>query len=159
MVDETGQQNDLSSNVVEHTSLRTKNFPPTTGESVNLKSSNGKEIGNLNKMNKIKGKRGRRSKKKRKFTPAEESENDNDYFNDEDEEESRYRRRKKKKKKKRHYWDSWSSWSSCSVTCGRGRKIRWRKCIVKNCTTGDLEMGEKTCQLPACNLLSKLFGL
>lgn len=56
---------------------------------------------------------------------------------------------------KRH-WAKWSQWSPCSVTCGKGREIRWRHCLG-NCEGVETEMEEKTCQLPACS--GKLFGL
>ena len=62
-------------------------------------------------------------------------------------------------KKKRRHWDYWTEWSPCSVTCGKGRKIRWRRCIARVCNTGELEMEEKTCQLPACNVLSKFLDI
>lgn len=104
--------------------------------------------------------RKKRSRNRSKKTKKYYSEDDETLLYDEDDiEDAKNRNRKNKKKKKRHYWGLWTEWSPCSVTCGRGRKIRWRKCIVKNCTVGELEMGEKTCQLPACSLLSKLLGL
>ncbi|XP_031827874.2 uncharacterized protein LOC116424943 [Nomia melanderi] len=46
-------------------------------------------------------------------------------------------------------WGKWTDWSSCSVTCGKGRQIRWRYCL-HDCTTAETEMEEKSCQLPAC---------
>lgn len=54
-------------------------------------------------------------------------------------------------------WGHWTDWSSCSVSCGKGRQIRWRHC-VENCTEAETEMEEKTCQLPACGP-GKLFGV
>ncbi|KAF5297849.1 hypothetical protein FQR65_LT19664 [Abscondita terminalis] len=45
-------------------------------------------------------------------------------------------------------WGAWTSWSTCSVSCGKGRKIRWRHCLT-GCDA-DTEMEEKSCQLPAC---------
>ncbi|CAG9856136.1 unnamed protein product [Phyllotreta striolata] len=53
-------------------------------------------------------------------------------------------------------WQEWTAWSSCSVTCGKGRHIRWRHC-KENCSEAETEMEEKSCQLPACP--QKLFGL
>ncbi|XP_057650869.1 adhesion G protein-coupled receptor B3-like [Diorhabda carinulata] len=53
-------------------------------------------------------------------------------------------------------WESWTPWSTCSVTCGKGRNIRWRHCR-KNCRDVETEMEEKACQMPACP--QKLFGL
>ncbi|XP_078043353.1 uncharacterized protein LOC144473394 [Augochlora pura] len=46
-------------------------------------------------------------------------------------------------------WGRWTDWSSCSVTCGKGRQIRWRYCL-HDCTVAETEMEEKACQLPAC---------
>ncbi|XP_033331826.2 uncharacterized protein LOC117223579 isoform X1 [Megalopta genalis] len=46
-------------------------------------------------------------------------------------------------------WGRWTDWSSCSVTCGKGRQIRWRYCL-RDCTVAETEMEEKACQLPAC---------
>ncbi|XP_015127122.1 uncharacterized protein LOC107048467 [Diachasma alloeum] len=60
-----------------------------------------------------------------------------------------HRRNHRKKRKSHRKWDRWSDWSSCSVTCGKGRQIRWRHCI-RDCTTAETEMEEKICQLPAC---------
>ncbi|CAK9797463.1 hypothetical protein ANTQUA_LOCUS1177 [Anthophora quadrimaculata] len=51
--------------------------------------------------------------------------------------------------KSRRKWGKWTDWSSCSVTCGKGRQIRWRYCL-RECTTAETEMEEKACQLPAC---------
>ncbi|XP_068906613.1 adhesion G protein-coupled receptor B2-like isoform X3 [Tenebrio molitor] len=53
-------------------------------------------------------------------------------------------------------WAKWTEWSPCSVSCGKGREIRWRHC-VRSCDGMETEMEEKTCQLPACG--GKLFGL
>lgn len=46
-------------------------------------------------------------------------------------------------------WNRWTDWSSCSVTCGKGRQIRWRHCL-RDCDDAEIEMEEKACQLPAC---------
>ncbi|XP_076248668.1 uncharacterized protein LOC143188345 [Calliopsis andreniformis] len=46
-------------------------------------------------------------------------------------------------------WGRWTDWSSCSVTCGKGRQIRWRYCL-HDCGSAETEMEEKACQLPAC---------
>ncbi|XP_025269734.1 uncharacterized protein LOC112639558 [Camponotus floridanus] len=51
--------------------------------------------------------------------------------------------------KSRRKWGRWMDWSSCSVTCGKGRQIRWRHCL-HDCTDAETEMEEKACQLPAC---------
>ncbi|XP_012279163.1 uncharacterized protein LOC105699042 [Orussus abietinus] len=59
------------------------------------------------------------------------------------------RRRRRGRRKFHRKWDKWTDWSSCSVTCGKGRQIRWRHCI-HDCTVAETEMEEKTCQLPAC---------
>ncbi|KAL0109174.1 hypothetical protein PUN28_014338 [Cardiocondyla obscurior] len=52
-------------------------------------------------------------------------------------------------KKSRSKWGRWMDWSSCSVTCGKGRQIRWRHCLY-DCNDAETEMEEKACQLPAC---------
>ncbi|XP_011639941.1 uncharacterized protein LOC105429001 [Pogonomyrmex barbatus] len=64
--------------------------------------------------------------------------------------ESRTRRRLRRK------WGRWMDWSSCSVTCGKGRQIRWRHCLY-DCDA-ETEMEEKACQLPACPP-SKFLGI
>lgn len=56
-----------------------------------------------------------------------------------------YRTRRRSRRK----WGRWMDWSSCSVTCGKGRQIRWRHCL-RDCHDAETEMEEKTCQLPAC---------
>lgn len=61
-----------------------------------------------------------------------------------------------RKKRTKRVWSEWSPWTPCSVSCGRGRMIRWRHCL-KNCDGIETEMEEKICQLPCCR--SKLFGL
>ena len=64
-------------------------------------------------------------------------------------EEVRERKRVRRKRKSQKKWDRWTDWSGCSVTCGKGRQIRWRQCI-RDCRVAETEMEEKTCQLPAC---------
>ncbi|XP_067211735.1 uncharacterized protein [Linepithema humile] len=53
------------------------------------------------------------------------------------------------RRKPRRKWSRWMDWSSCSVTCGKGRQIRWRHCL-RDCNDAETEMEEKACQLPAC---------
>ncbi|KAI4493299.1 hypothetical protein M0802_009467 [Mischocyttarus mexicanus] len=53
------------------------------------------------------------------------------------------------KRKSRRKWGRWTGWSSCSVTCGKGRQIRWRHCL-RDCSTVETEMEEKACQMTAC---------
>nr|CAH7713611.1 unnamed protein product [Callosobruchus chinensis] len=60
------------------------------------------------------------------------------------------------KSNERQKWDDWSHWSGCSVSCGKGRIIRWRHC-VDSCDGIETEMQERACQLPACP--QKLFGI
>lgn len=64
---------------------------------------------------------------------------------------SRFARRENPipRSKSRRKWGRWMDWSSCSVTCGKGRQIRWRHCL-RDCTDAETEMEEKACQLPAC---------
>lgn len=58
---------------------------------------------------------------------------------------------------RRPRWGEWTPWSACSVSCGKGREIRWRHCI-EECDVAETEMEEKTCQLPACGP-GKIFGI
>nr|CAI5836295.1 unnamed protein product [Callosobruchus analis] len=60
------------------------------------------------------------------------------------------------KSNEKQKWDDWSHWSGCSVSCGKGRIIRWRHCI-DSCDGIETEMQERACQLPACP--QKLFGI
>ncbi|KAG8233837.1 hypothetical protein J437_LFUL006860 [Ladona fulva] len=48
-------------------------------------------------------------------------------------------------------WEEWTSWSQCSVTCGKGRQIRWRHCVLQECIVADSEMEEKMCNLRPCS--------
>ncbi|CAG9763956.1 unnamed protein product [Ceutorhynchus assimilis] len=57
---------------------------------------------------------------------------------------------------KKSQWRKWTDWSPCSVTCGKGRSIRWRHCKAR-CQNLETEMEEVACQLPECP--KKLFGL
>lgn len=47
-------------------------------------------------------------------------------------------------------WGSWTDWSHCSVSCGKGRRIRWRQCVIRDCDA-ETEMQEKACQMPECS--------
>ncbi|XP_017775946.1 PREDICTED: uncharacterized protein LOC108562197 [Nicrophorus vespilloides] len=67
------------------------------------------------------------------------------------------KKNKKDDNNRRQRWGHWTDWSSCSVSCGKGRQIRWRHCI-EHCEESETEMAEKTCQLPACGP-GKLFGV
>ncbi|KAI4479239.1 hypothetical protein M0804_011378 [Polistes exclamans] len=58
-------------------------------------------------------------------------------------------RKNRIKRKSRRKWGRWTGWSSCSVTCGKGRQIRWRHCL-RDCSTVETEMEEKACQMTAC---------
>ncbi|XP_046824750.1 coiled-coil domain-containing protein 175-like [Vespa crabro] len=58
-------------------------------------------------------------------------------------------RKNRIKRKSRRKWGRWTGWSSCSVSCGKGRQIRWRHCL-RDCSTVETEMEEKACQMPAC---------
>ncbi|XP_030761731.1 uncharacterized protein LOC115886629 isoform X2 [Sitophilus oryzae] len=61
-----------------------------------------------------------------------------------------------KKDNKETNWHKWTEWSPCSVTCGKGRLIRWRHCR-SNCKEAETEMEEMSCQLPECP--RSLFGV
>jgi len=62
---------------------------------------------------------------------------------------SRFARGEHRTRRKSRKWGRWLDWSNCSVTCGKGRQIRWRHC-VRDCEEVETEMEEKACQLPAC---------
>ncbi|EDO40692.1 predicted protein, partial [Nematostella vectensis] len=44
----------------------------------------------------------------------------------------------------------WSKFSSCSVTCGRGVKERYRKCNAIECTVDGIETEMVPCFTPPC---------
>lgn len=54
-------------------------------------------------------------------------------------------------------WGCWTDFSACSVSCGKGRKVRYRKCLSssgeilseKECQ--GLSVEEEICEMPACN--------
>jgi semaphorin 5 len=55
-------------------------------------------------------------------------------------------------------WGCWTDYSPCSVSCGTGKRIRYRKCLTSNGeTAGDKECGsgqsvqEETCEMPSCD--------
>ncbi|XP_026670047.1 thrombospondin-1-like [Ceratina calcarata] len=48
-------------------------------------------------------------------------------------------------------WDDWGNWSTCSVTCGNGRRVRWRHCSANNCVKGLKKAQIKTCHLKKCD--------
>ncbi|XP_076649589.1 uncharacterized protein LOC143357185 [Halictus rubicundus] len=62
---------------------------------------------------------------------------------------SRTKNNRRQIDKSQRKWGRWTDWSGCSVTCGKGRQIRWRYCL-HDCNTAETEMEEKACQLPAC---------
>lgn len=54
-------------------------------------------------------------------------------------------------------WSCWSDYSACSVSCGVGRRVRYRKCLNSN---GDvlndkecdgLSVQEEICEMPSCD--------
>lgn len=54
-------------------------------------------------------------------------------------------------------WGCWTDYSACSVTCGIGRRVRYRKCMSTN---GDLtnekdcegsSSQDEICEMPSCD--------
>lgn len=54
-------------------------------------------------------------------------------------------------------WGCWTDWSPCSVTCGKGRRVRYRKCLSssgeimddKECGDGQ-SVQDEICYGPSC---------
>lgn len=45
----------------------------------------------------------------------------------------------------------WTPWSLCSVTCGRGEKKRFRRCLEADCPSGGVEIDTEPCGRKACD--------
>ncbi|KAL0125693.1 hypothetical protein PUN28_004635 [Cardiocondyla obscurior] len=48
-------------------------------------------------------------------------------------------------------WGNWSIWTACSVTCGRGRQVRWRHCLSADCIKGLKKAQLRNCRLQDCS--------
>ena len=56
-----------------------------------------------------------------------------------------------------HYVNTWTAFTTCSSTCGRGMKKRYRKCGIPDCPSGGVEIETVPCITRPCAGLSLYF--
>lgn len=62
---------------------------------------------------------------------------------------TRKSRRQRKSDIQHKFWEKWSRWTPCSVSCGVGKRYRWRYCS-RGCPPGQKEVQIKHCKHHPC---------